>query len=104
MNHTFAVSYHILKLQNKKNLEAAAGLQDNDNDKTVTFKDLFKITAAGGQPLSFKLHTLRGCSHDSFMNWAYDNQTQDPGDKTLAILLLPTAWNSCCIFWDFWFW
>lgn len=93
--------YHGLKSQNKKT-EAGAGLQGSNNDKIVTFKCLFFlsvlfITAAGEQPLSFKLHTLRGCSHASFMNRAYANQTQDPGDITLPILLFPTAWNSCCI-------
>lgn len=101
MNHTFSVTYHDLKLQNK-NQESGGGLQDSNNDKKVTFKDLFFlsvlfITAAGGQPLSFKLHTQRGCSHDIFIKRAYANQTQDPGDITLAILLFPTAWNSCCI-------
>lgn len=101
MNHTFSVSYHGLKLQNKK-LEPGAGLQESDNDKGVTFKDLFFlsvlfIAAAGVQPLSFKLHTQRGCSHESFMSRACANQTQDPGDTTLAILLFPTAWNGCCI-------
>lgn len=47
------VPYHDLKLQNKK-LEAAAGLQDNDNDETVTFKDLFIF------PLGFIYNCCRG--------------------------------------------